>query len=400
MNSPVESSTVPKNIVCRQRMISSNNEQKNLDIEVLRAYAIIITFVAHLGRLNPAWYKWTTYFWLGGGVDLFFCISGYLITSSLLKAANQQVSFLYFAGSFWIRRLFRLWPAAILWATIALATSFTFDISRTFNSQENMINSWLFGMLNIQNLYIWSVGSSVHSTPLWHYWSLSLEEQFYLLLPITLFLVTNRKLLIIPFLAAAIYQSLQIRPWGTLLWFVRSDALLYGTLIALIWHYYPRQISLFFSGNKKTLLQIALLICIPLPIITAKISWSPYYMGLVAITSSLVVLLCSANINLTGPNGKLRKFAIYIGSRSYSIYLVHNPILAIVREAFIESGYTDLTQELHRIVAAAVALILTGLFAETSYRLVETPLRAYGVRVSKERLKRPITPPAPSGDYK
>ncbi|WP_223535167.1 MULTISPECIES: acyltransferase family protein [unclassified Pseudomonas] len=369
-------------------MTPSVSETKNLDIEVLRAYAIAITFVAHLGLLNPDWFKWTTYFWLGGGVDLFFCISGFLITTSLIKALNQQDQFLRFAGSFWTRRLFRLWPAAIFWSTITLAISFTFDVSRTFGSQENMVNSWTFGMLNIQNIYIWYTKNSNSVTPLWHYWSLSLEEQFYVILPIILFFVPNRKLLIIPFLAVAIYHSTQIRPWGTLLWFIRSDALLYGTLIALAWHYYPQRISSIFSANKKKTLQLALLICIPLPIITAKIGWTPYYMGLVAITSSLVVLLCSGNLNLTGSHGRLRKIAIYIGSRSYSIYLVHNPIFAIVREICLQSGYTDLTLETDKIFAVLIALVLTGVTAEFSYQFVETPLRNYGSQLSKAKFKR------------
>jgi peptidoglycan/LPS O-acetylase OafA/YrhL len=375
-------------------MTPSENQKKNLDIEVLRAYAIVITFVAHLGLLNPAWYKWTTYFWLGGGVDLFFCISGFLITSSLMNAINKQNGFLPFAGSFWTRRLFRLWPAAILWATITLVISLYFEVSRTFGSQENMINSWIFGMLNIQNLYIWVVGDSANSTPLWHYWSLSLEEQFYIILPIVLFLSPNRRILIIPVLAAAVYQSTQIRPWGTLLWFIRSDALLYGTFIALIWHYYPQRIAPIFSSKNKKFLQIALLVCAPLPIITAKISWSPYYMGLVAITSSMVILLCSANMNLTGTNSRWRTLAIYIGSRSYSIYLVHNPIFAIVREAFMKSGYTDLTLETDRIVAAITAFLLTGIFAEISYRIVETPLRNYGARLSTAKFKGVAANPA------
>lgn len=253
-----------------------------------------------------------------------------------------------------------------------------------------MFHSWIFGMLNIQNLYIWTVADTPSVTPLWHYWSLSLEEQFYVILPIILFLTPNRKLLIIPVLIAAVYQSVQIRPWGSLLWFIRSDALLYGALIALIWHYYPQRMAMLFSNNKKTLLQVALLICIPLPIITARISWSPYFMGFVAMTSSLVVLLCSASMNLTGANGTFRKLAIYIGSRSYSIYLIHYPMFGVVREAFLKSGYTDLTQEADMIVAVVTALILTCLLAEFSYRKIETPLRTYGARLSKTNFKRAI----------
>ncbi|MGE8186840.1 acyltransferase family protein [Pseudomonas sp. NPDC086278] len=357
--------------------------KKNLDIEVIRAYAITITIIAHLGLLNPTWDSWIGYFWLGGGVDLFFCISGFLITSSLLTSLTHKEPFALYAGEFWIRRLFRLWPAALLWATITLLISETFNVSRTFGSQEDVRLTWLFGILNVENLYIWISHETSKPTPIWHYWSLSLEEQFYVLLPILLFFAQCRKYVIALMACFALYQSFHIRPWGELLWFIRSDALIYGSLIAAAWHYKHDLISKFFNHGKKLHWQVVFIIALPMPVILSKMSITPYYMGLVAASAAIVVFLCSAGKNLTGNSGLFRSVLIYIGSRSYSIYLTHFPILAITREISLSFGISALETESSRIVATAVAMAFTLLLSEISFRYVETPLRNYGRRSSR-----------------
>lgn len=364
-------------------MTEINTNKKNLDIEVLRAYAILITFIAHVGVLNPTWSSWTTFFWLGGGVDLFFSISGFLITSLLLKDLGSEVPFRKIAISFWVRRAFRLWPAALFWSTLTLALTFAFDLSASFGPRRAMIDSWIFGTLNLQNLYIWRVGAVESPTLLWHYWSLSLEEQFYIFLPFLLLLTKHRKHLIIPAIAIALYQTVQIRPWGSLLWFIRSDALFLGVAIGLIWHYYRPTISKLVNQiNRKTLV-VLFTLALPLPIVLAKTSLSPYYMGFVAISSGFVVLLASANLDLTAHTGKLRTTAIYIGSRSYSIYLVHNPVLGLIREISLKSGLTELTSAPDKIAALIIALVLTMLLAEFSFKVVEAPLRNYGSKISR-----------------
>lgn len=365
-------------------MTAQHSSPKNLDIEVLRAYAISITLVAHLGVLHPDWYSWTSYFWLGGGVDLFFAISGFLITATLLKAFSTGQSFRIIAGTFWVRRLFRLWPAALTWSTLTLLLTLGFDVSRTFGPEQAMFESWLYGVLNLQNLHIWSVGNSGGvATPLWHYWSLSLEEQFYLLLPMVLALVTNRKTLIIPVIMIALYQSIQIRPWGTLLWFIRSDALLLGVASALAWHYYADRLSSWFTALGKKTVTVIFVLSLPLPVVLANASWSSFYMGLVAISAGAVVFIASANSNLSEPAGRVQELMIYLGSRSYSIYLIHNPMFALTRELCLHSGLTDLTSTAARLGALALALAMTLLLAECSLRIIENPLRQFGATLSK-----------------
>lgn len=369
-------------------MKKTENHGKNLDIEVLRAFAISITIIAHIGLLVPEWYKWTTYFWLGGGVDLFFCISGLLITRSLLTSFDKHQAFSTLAASFWIRRLFRLWPAALFWSTLTLLLTLIFDLSRTFGPADAMLKSWFFGLLNVLNLYIWQVSAIIDpnpATPLWHYWSLSLEEQFYFILPLVLFLVPGRRWLIYPAIALALYQTVQSRPWGSLAWFTRSDALLLGTALGLAWHYHAGVLEGFLKSLDRRVVGWLMLCCLPLPVLLSRPGFSPYYMGLVAISSSLVVFLASFDLNLITRPGRFRTIAVYIGARSYSIYLVHYPVLGFVREICLTSGISDLTSQPPRVMALLAALVLTLLLAEFSFRYIETPLRKKGVALSQRR---------------
>jgi peptidoglycan/LPS O-acetylase OafA/YrhL len=190
-------------------------------------------------------------------------------------------------------------------------------------------------------------------------------------------------------LAFAVYQSTHIRPWGELLWFIRSDALIYGSLIAFAWHNYGAQLTRAFAAGKKIYWQLAFALVIPLPVLLSKISATPYYMGLVAVSAGLVILLCSANKDLTGNQNPVKTALVYIGSRSYSIYLIHFPVFAVLRELVLTSGTSDLTAELDKIVATVVAMFATVLLAEFSFRKVETPLRDYGRKLSENWAKSP-----------
>ncbi len=358
-----------------------HSDAKNTDIEALRAYAIGITFVAHLHGLVPAWGPALTVFWLGGGVDLFFAVSGFLIVQALMRSLDRNPPFSTFAIRFWVRRIFRLWPAALFWSTV-FAVLFVFVVWKDDAILRGfMFRSWLFATLNLENLYIWTCASSAatcRETPLWHYWSLSLEEQFYALMPLLLFVVRRRRMLILPLLALALAQSFTVRPWGELLWFIRTDALMYGIVVALLWDSHGAAMRRVFAVIPRRVWQAVLAIAALTLVLLSAPAMSSLFMGFVAMSAGVIVFATSADLDLVTRAAGVRRAALYLGSRSYSIYLVHNPVIAIAHIVLFGSGWLDLSAISHQIVAVAAATGATLLLAEFSVRVIEDPLRKLG----------------------
>jgi peptidoglycan/LPS O-acetylase OafA/YrhL len=355
---------------------------KNLSIEVLRAYAIAITIAAHIYVLSPTQLTFGQRYWLGGGVDLFFCISGFLITGSLLKRDRAPGLRIYLKG-FLVRRCMRLMPAAIVCSTLTLIVSQTFVIEDVFGPHEAVLESWFWGVLNLENLYIWLLNQPAPPTPLWHYWSLSLEEQFYLILAVALFFTKDRRWLIVPFLAFAVFQTTKIRPWGTFLWFTRSDALLYGSLLALVMHYYWKPEKLAFSMGQKKAASWLFLVLLPFPVVLSQPALSPYYMGWVAMAASMLVALSVTQLPVI-PRGKFLEVALYIGSRSYSIYLFHNPIICLFQKVATQPALQSLMAGYGLYVLILLTILTTLGVSELSYRYIETPFRVAGQRWSSK----------------
>ena len=363
---------------------------KNLDIEALRGYAVAITFVAHLITLVPEWQNWVGYFWLGGGVDLFFCISGFVITCSLLEALDQAPTFRQYANRFWIRRVLRLWPAALFWSSSTLLiVVLTGDLSAA-GGRFDVFLTWLTGGFSVANFYIYacaqgSVGICTGNA-LWHYWSLSLEEQFYLLMPMILFFVRPRPILIPVFLAAAFAQAMSDRPWGSLLWFIRSDAILYGCTIGLVMRYgYDRPLRDILS-SKRRFLQAVLGLLLVLLIVLATPLISRFYMGFVALSAALIVFVVAPDQRYLASTDPRCRIAAYAGSRSYSLYLVHLPVLAFARDIILAAAPTALTSLHLQVIAVGIALTVSIALAEFSYRWIEMPLRRYGRRITSPSL--------------
>lgn len=189
----------------------------------MRGYAILITVVAHLGPIMLSEHRhYLTYFWLGGGVDLFFCISGFVIAKGMLKEKRNEFLLIYIP--FLIRRFFRLWPAAFFWTLMVLLLSIFLNQRGSFDSFENnfitAVSAW-FNVVNfrmVSCLYLSYGDCSIVASPLRIYWSLSLEEQFYFVFPILLFFLGDRRLAILISIAAVI-QFFLYRPWPSPTWF-------------------------------------------------------------------------------------------------------------------------------------------------------------------------------------
>jgi peptidoglycan/LPS O-acetylase OafA/YrhL len=371
-------------------------KEKNAEIEALRAAAICITLAAHLGWIAPSLMPYLGYFWLGGGVDLFFCISGFVITSSLLREMEKSNDFISVAMPFWIRRISRLWPASIAWAMIALAIAITFNRSGVFGPIANNIDFAIAGLFQIANLHIAACAATTSAFPcpesiLGVYWSLSLEEQFYVIFPLLLIFV-RRQHLILALCTAIAIQFFTLREWPSLGWFVRTDAICFGVLIAIAHHRKAfDRIDIRFMQTPLIRIPLTVTLIAGL-ILVGRTSVIPFYHGMVAAISAILVLLASQNACIIVNGNISRKLSAYVGSRSYSLYLTHALAFCITREwYFREFGGTPTSV---RAIAASIALSvgLALMLAEISVRLIENPIRNRGRKLSRRVVQRNTRP--------
>ena len=154
-------------------------KSRRVDIDILRAISVISVIIFHLDK---------TFFPLGYlGVDIFFVISGYLITKIISKELeNNKFSFKHF----YLRRIKRILPAFLVVLFTALVGMFFILLSADFKFfTESLLASLAF----VPNIYFWITGGYFGSNdelkPLLHLWSLGVEEQFYFFFPVIFFLI-------------------------------------------------------------------------------------------------------------------------------------------------------------------------------------------------------------------
>ncbi|MBK3464731.1 acyltransferase family protein [Pseudomonas sp. MF6776] len=356
-----------------------------IDIEVLRAIAVLGVLFHHLqGSLfvdsMPLLEKihgWAQPWW---GVDLFFAISGFVIARSLIptmRGCTTRQQYWEHTRNFWLRRAFRLLPSAWLWLALMLLCCVLINRSGAFGSVDANFQATLAGVLQYANFrfadsfFRYEYGSS------FVYWSLSLEEQFYLLFP--LLIVVCRKYLVWALLALVAAQIFTLRT--PLLMVVRTDALALGVLLAM-WsaqpsyqHWEPTFLRRPWFG-LSTLIVIALLLSF---LATDRFTLASYRIGSIAVLSALLVWIASYNRDYLMPVAGLRRILAWVGSRSYGIYLIHIPAYQLVRELVFRldsAGWPSPSG--HPTVMIFIAIFLIVLLSELNYRLIEIPMRNRG----------------------
>ncbi len=321
------------------------------------------------------------------GVDLFFVLSGFLIGGILLDAKNSGDYF----KTFYIRRAFRILP---LYAALSVAPLLLLFISPNLRDGVYVVIGypfpWYVTALFGQNIWIAFKGWGNTVTYLGLAWSLAVEEQFYLTLPLIVRRVSVRALTsfgVVTIITAPIVRLLAARYIGPLapytLVFCRADALMLGVLAAILVRR-SRGGDIAGKHTRAILLSAASFLGAVL-LIFIKRGWGPYsfaistagYSVLAAFYCCLLLLAISPRENpfrsllRCGPLMKL-------GSVAYCVYLVHGLILN--GTYFLMTKDPPHLKHPRDLIPMLISLMLTFAVAAISWRYFEQPLIAAGHR--------------------
>lgn len=368
----------------------------NQEIQVLRAIAVLAVIVHHLAGL----FVWDVTKWsqvgqgLYVGVDLFFCVSGFVIARTLLPKLEDKTGIPFWkeCGAFWVKRLYRITPSAWLWLLIpmALGPLMIHTQAAQFNSQN--LADIAAAILHVENFHFYNCTTDSGSGKCGVfalYWTLSLEEQFYIALPFIVFFFRKRlSLVLICLVFAQLFISRQ--EWNGVLSFIRTDAILLGVLIAIFSNtpiYRALEPSL---NSSRFRLVIPALLLFSL-FATTRYQIVTFYTGLAAVVCAVIVWLCSYDKGYFFKPSPIRDYLAWIGTRSYAIYLIHIPSFWFTREiwAWIEPQGTVLN-ETYTLRFALTALVLIFLLTELNYRFVEEPIRKRGHIRAKKLFSRQV----------
>ena len=340
--------------------------QHRRDIEGLRAVAVLVVVAYHAGFAEFA----------GGfiGVDVFFVISGFLITSLLLneRIINGRIDL----REFYARRIRRLLPIST--AVLAVSTMSALFIlpSTSFSSLGTDVIAaagFVVNMLFAARGTDYLAGDADPSI-FQHYWSLAVEEQFYLAWPGLLAVISlnakrvRRRLapIMVLVIAASFFASLTFTSstptWSYFGLHTRAFELGIGALLAATWPSIER-----WAPSRRAVLSwlgiIGIVISVPL---ASSVSEFPGWVAAVPVLSTAAVI-CGGNSLRFGAVAILRvRMLQWVGERSYSLYLWHWPILVLTAAA-VERPLTWRETALALIAAFAISAL--------GYRFIEHPLR-------------------------
>jgi peptidoglycan/LPS O-acetylase OafA/YrhL len=380
-------------------------------LDGMRALAVVAVMVYHA---NADWLP-------GGylGVEVFFVISGYLIT--LLLISEKERTSTVDMKHFWYRRARRLLPALFTMLIALTIWTSLFDRDALGKLRGDVIAALLY----VSNWYqIWTGAGYTAANefaPLRHLWSLAVEEQFYVVWPLVMFALLrggsrriadiSRWLVVvalgITIVTALVYTSgpigtPEVTPdaywsvfgreiskfdWSYLGTFSRAAGLLLGAAFAMVWR--PVAVMRGPLRTKGPLLDLVAMIGLAA---LAAMAWWMWLIGpdggnpllfrggfvLCAIATLMMVAAVTHERAVTSKVLSI-PVLLWIGTRSYGLYLYHWPIYQIIR------NIAGVHLKFHEFVFAMIA---TCIITELSYRFIETPIRKGTMGESWRRLRR------------
>ena len=325
------------------------------ELQGLRAVAVLLVVLDHAGL--P--------FLQGGyvGVDVFFVLSGYLITGLLLRQARRDGRIRL--SDFYVRRARRILPAAVL--TLVVTDLVAHQLLNLVRAREAVSDS-VWAAFFMANVHFAREGSDYFSqlqppSPVQHYWTLAVEEQFYLVWPVVLAAV-----LAVPFLRRRLLWIVLAAGGASLAWSIHSTA------TDATYAYYS-------TATRAWELALGAALAIAAPRLRGAAAW----LGLACICTAAVAFSSSTSfpgyaallptvgaalVIAAGRGSASRLLSLapfrYVGDRSYAFYLWHWPVLVIAAE------YVG--HELSTVVRLGLLVGAFGL-SILSYALYENPIR-------------------------
>ncbi|MEY3617950.1 MAG: hypothetical protein RL726_648, partial [Actinomycetota bacterium] len=345
--------------------VRDRDHPKLVEVEGLRAVAVVLVVLYHLGLDVVS----------GGyiGVDVFFVVSGFLITGLLLREVDREgrVSL----AAFWARRVRRIVPLATL---VAVATVVVGLSILDPTEDRRLIQVGLGAIGFCANLVLHSISGEylagvVNPSPLQHFWSLGVEEQFYVAWPLLMALMVRvgrrfrRPALLVSALvafAASLWTSIHhARPGASSGFFLphtRAWEIMAGSILALVMVGLLR-----IPTAVRAMVGWGGLVAMAVAAITFDAETNfPGTAALLPVLGAVAVLV--AGDASWGPVFVLRRGVFqYLGSVSFALYLWHWPLIVFYEHRHGKPEWSG------RVVIVVIAMLL----AEASRRLVENPLR-------------------------
>jgi peptidoglycan/LPS O-acetylase OafA/YrhL len=381
-------------------------------LDGLRAVAVVGVMIYHANH------KWLP----GGflGVEVFFVISGYLIT--MLLMGEHERSGTVNLGQFWHRRFRRLLPALYLsLALMALYITAFYAVVR-----EQTRGDFVAALAYVTNWYQIFVGQGYAASeafvPLRHLWSLAVEEQFYLIWPLVMVVVLRRVRGGLPKVGARLMaislgitvvmgfvfaggfvplacttensngywhifgRCISVNDALYLSTITRAGGLLLGSGFAMLWR--PAAIMRGPLRHKQRALDllaaigmVALLLLMYFMYLFDQGYYNPWlFRGGFFVTGVVTLMIIAAVTHRSAATGRLlgNPVFLWIGTRSYGLYLFHWPIYEIIRK----QAQIPLT-----VPKFVLAMIITVPITEMSYRFLETPIRKGHLREMVRRVR-------------